>query len=117
MRRQNKFYLQRKKRQNKKIVGTSIKPRLSVFRSNKHIYAQIIDDVKGITLNASNTLQIKNKIQKTSNCAAAFEVGKTIALKILKQNIKTIVFDSEKISYQGRVENLINGARNIGLVF
>jgi large subunit ribosomal protein L18 len=97
----------------KKINGTADKPRLSVFRSNKHIYCQLIDDVNGVTLaNAdSKTLKLGSGVQSAS------EVGKLIAEKAKSKNISTVVFDRGGNLYHGRVKALGDAAREGGLVF
>ncbi|MDR2782059.1 MAG: 50S ribosomal protein L18 [Holosporaceae bacterium] len=94
------------------------KPRLSVFRSERHIYAQIIDDSCGKTLCAASTLD-KNfrKTGKTSNCEVAFKVGEMIAAKAVEAGVKEVVFDRGGFNYHGRVKNLADGARGGGLLF
>jgi large subunit ribosomal protein L18 len=91
-----------------KIKGTKERPRLSVFRSNKHIYAQLIDDVKGETLVAA---------VRGADIAAAGEAGKSLAVKALKLGIKKVVFDRGGYQYHGRVKALADGAREGGLEF
>lgn len=108
----------RHKRIRAKIVGTSQRPRLCVFRSNKYIYAQLINDEKGQVLLAMNDRIIssqKNKFQ--GKITKAFEVGKLIAEKALKKNIKKVVFDRRGYKYHGRIKALAEGARNQGLEF
>jgi large subunit ribosomal protein L18 len=98
----------------KKVSGTSTKPRLSVFRSNKEIYCQLIDDVNGVTINSASSKGLKlsgNKI------AIAAEVGKLIASKAKSSNIEKIVFDRGGYLYHGRVKSLADGAREGGLIF
>lgn len=102
-----------------KIFGTYEKPRLSIFRSNKHIYAQIINDIVGETLVSSSTLAkdfLKNYISSKS-CKASFQVGQNIALKALKKNISKVTFDRGNFRYHGRVRSIAEGARNKGLIF
>jgi large subunit ribosomal protein L18 len=114
-----KIYLQKKKRFLKKIVGNSIKPRLSVFRSNTHIYAQLIDDKRGQTLIACSTLD-KNYEKKITNSAtkeASFEVGSELAKRALKKEIKYAIFERGNRKYHGRLKNLAEGARKEGLIF
>jgi len=103
----------------KKISGTAERPRLCVFRSSKHIYAQVIDDVSGQTLVAASTLDeaLKGKLAYTGNKAAAREVGKLIGEKAIKKGIKTVVFDRGGYLYHGRVQELADGAREAGLEF
>ncbi len=105
---------QRSKRTRTKIKGISSRPRLSVFRSNKHISAQIIGDGQKKTLVSANDLKIKGKMTKTE---IAQEVGKSIAQKAVKKEIKEVVFDRGKYRYHGRVKALAEGAREGGLKF
>lgn len=106
----------RKIRTRAKTKGTTIKPRLSVFRSNKHIYAQIIDDEKRQTIVGVSEKEIsqKEKVKKTDN---AKELGLLIAKKALAKKIKEIVFDRGSYKYHGRVKALAEGAREGGLKF
>lgn len=97
----------------KRISGTSDRSRLSVFRSGKHIYAQVIDDSSGRTLVAENDLKYKSS-KKTQR---AYEVGKKLAEKAAKKKIKTVVFDRGGFKYQGRVAQLARGTREGGLKF
>lgn len=102
----------RHKKIRKKILGTEEKPRLSVFRSGKHIYAQIIDDKSGKTLVFESDLKLSGaKAQK------ALEVGKLLAEKALKKKIKKVVFDRGGFLYHGRIAKLADGAREGGLEF
>lgn len=101
------------KRVRKNVVGTDIRPRLCVYRSSQHIYAQIVDDVNGRTLCADSDLAIKSG--KKSEKALA--VGESIAKKALDLKIKNIVFDRGGFQYQGRVAAVAEGARKGGLVF
>jgi large subunit ribosomal protein L18 len=114
-----KIFLQKKKRFLKKITGTLEKPRLSVFRSHKHIYAQLIDDSKGKTLAFSSTLDknLKTKIENSATEKAAFLVGEDVAKKAKLQNITYIVFDRGNKPYHGRVKQIAEGARQEGLLF
>ncbi len=98
-----------------KISGTAECPRLVVFRSNKHIEAQIIDDVKGTTLVSSGSVQLK--LASGSNCEAAAKVGADIAKKAIAAGITKIVFDRGGYQYHGRVQALADAAREGGLVF
>lgn len=102
----------RKIRQN--LSGTETAPRLCVFRSNSAIYAQIIDDTKGVTLVSSSSLELKIK---NNNLEAAAAVGKNIAEKAKKAKIKTVVFDRGGYIYHGRVKALADAARENGLEF
>lgn len=114
-----KLFIQQKKRYLKKIVGTSEKPRLAVFRSHKHIYAQLIDDKTSHTLAFSSTLEsaVKEKITSLATKEASFLVGESIAKKAYLKNITTIVFDRGNKPYHGRIKNLAEGARKEGLIF
>ena len=114
-----KLYLQNKKRSLKKIVGTEEKPRLAVFRSHKHIYAQLIDDTNGCTLASSSTISkdLTVTLESTSNQTAAFLIGENLAIKALKKEITFVVFDRGNRPYHGRIKKLAEGARNKGLIF
>lgn len=111
----NKLRLKRHKRIRGKISGTAERPRLSIFRSNKNIYAQLIDDVEGVTLASASTLDIKAN-DKTS-VEQAQEVGKAIAEAAGKKNIKSVVFDRSGYLYHGRIAALADAARENGLDF
>jgi len=113
-----KLYTQEKKRYLKKVVGSPEKPRLAVFRSHKHIYAQLIDDKNGITLASSSTLEKDFPTTvSTSTKEASFEVGVRVGKKALGKNLNTVVFDRGIRPYHGRIANLAEGARRAGLVF
>ena len=107
--------LKRQARVRKKIRGTSECPRLSVFRSAKHIYAQIIEDTTGRTLVAASTLGSDVDVKSCGNIEAAKAVGSAIAKKALDQNISQVVFDRNGFLYQGRVQALADAAREAGL--
>ena len=111
--------LKRKKRIRKKIYGTTERPRLSVFRSSRHIYAQIIDDTAGRTLVAASTVdqQTKDAPKFKNKVEAANFVGKIVGERALNQGIKKVVFDRNGFLYHGRVKSLSEGARKTGLVF
>ena len=98
-----------------KISGTAEKPRLCVFRSNKHIEAQIIDDVKGVTLVSSSSTPLK--LYNGSNCEAAAKVGAELAKKALAKGVETVCFDRAGYLYHGRVAALADAARKGGLKF
>jgi large subunit ribosomal protein L18 len=102
-----------------KITGTAEKPRLAVFRSNNHIYAQLIDDMTGKTILASSTLDKScfPNGKATSTCEASIIVGEQIAKKSLNANIQTVVFDRGGKIYHGRIKALANAAREKGLKF
>ena len=112
-----KLFVQQKKRYLKKIVGTTEKPRLAVYRSHKHIYAQLIDDTSGTTLAASSTLTKNLEIKSASTGAAAYLVGQDLAKKAIQKAIKVVVFDRGEKPYLGRIKNLAEGARADGLIF
>ena len=101
------------------ISGTAERPRLAVFRSNNHMYAQIIDDTVGNTLVAASTLQkdVKAELEKTNNVDAAAYLGTVIAKKALEKGITTVIFDRGGFIYQGKVKALAEAAREAGLEF
>ena len=105
--------LKRHKRVRAKISGTPEGPRLNVFRSEKNIYAQVIDDVNGVTLCSASSLKLENG----SNKEAAREVGKAVAKAALAKGIEVVVFDRGGYLYHGRVAELAEGAREGGLKF
>ncbi len=105
-----------KRRIRKKVFGTSAKPRLSVFRSNKQIYAQIIDDNNGVTLASASSYKNKAAEGKSKSEVAAI-VGKDVAEKASKAGVETVVFDRNGFQYHGRVKALAEGAREGGLKF
>lgn len=102
-----------------KISGTAERPRLSVYRSLNHIYAQIIDDVKGVTLASASTKakDIATLVAGKSKQEAAFIVGEQVAKRAKKAGIKAVVFDRAGYIYTGRVKSLADGARKAGLEF
>ena len=102
-----------------RISGTAECPRLAVFRSNNHMYAQIIDDTVGNTLVSASTLEkaVKDSVDHTNDVAAAASVGKAIAEKALAKGIKTVVFDRGGYVYKGKVKALADAAREAGLEF
>lgn len=108
--------LKRHRRVRKNLSGTTERPRLAVYRSEKNIYAQIIDDVKAITLVSASTLD-KNFEGLGSNKEAAKKVGELVAKKALENGIKTVVFDRGGYIYHGRVKELADAAREAGLEF
>jgi large subunit ribosomal protein L18 len=114
-----KARLRRKLRVKKKLFGTPERPRLSVFRSNRHIYAQIIDDMAGVTLVSvcSQAGPLKEALDKTGNKAAAEAVGKELAKKAIQVGIKCVKFDRSRYKYHGRIKSLADGARKAGLAF
>ena len=102
-----------------RLSGTAQKPRLAVFRSNNHMYAQIIDDTVGNTLVSASTLQkdVKAELEKTNNVDAAAKLGTVIAKKALEKGITTDVFDRGGFIYQGKIKALADAAREAGLEF
>lgn len=112
----NAMRLKRHARVRGKVSGTAERPRLSVYRSTNHIYAQIIDDVNGVTLVSASTLE-KGFSGETGNAAAAEKVGKAIAEKAIKAGISVVVFDRGGFIFHGRVKALADGARAGGLKF
>ncbi len=112
--------LKRKKRIRKRVRGTTERPRLTVFRSAKHIYAQIINDDTGQSLVSASTLskEVSERTQKLQGkVSASLEVGKLIAARALAKGIKKVVFDRNGFLYHGRVKAVANGARESGLDF
>jgi len=109
----------RQKRIRRSIKVTSDRPRLSVFRSNKHIYAQIIDDVNQKTLASASTVskELKGKFAKTSDLTAAKEVGKLIGEIAIKAKIDKVAFDRGSYLYHGKIKALADAAREAGLKF
>ena len=105
--------IRRHKKIRRKIIGDTKRPRLAVYKSNKHICAQIIDDSKGRTLVFESDI----KIDKTEKTVKAYEVGKNLARKALKNKITSVVFDRGGFLYHGRIESLARGAREGGLKF
>ena len=103
----------------KKVVGSPERPRLTVFRSNRHISAQIIDDSAGVTLVSCSTRQktLSDQVQIGSNCAAAKLVGEALAKQALGVGIRCVCFDRNRYRYHGRVKSLADAAREAGLVF
>ena len=102
-----------------RFSGTPERPRLAVFRSNNHMYAQIIDDTVGNTLVAASTLEkdVKAELEHTNDVAAAAYLGTVIAKKALDKGIKTVVFDRGGFVYQGKIKALAEAAREAGLEF
>lgn len=107
----------RKKRIRKKVNGTAERPRLSVFRSTKHIYAQVVDDLSGATLAAASTLRKDLKGEKRTKVEDARVVGRAIAAACKEKGIEKVVFDRNGFLYHGRVKALADAAREAGLSF
>ena len=115
----NEVRLRIHERIRKRLLGSSARPRLAVFRSNKHIYAQIIDDSKGTTLIAASTLDAdaKKDVKHGGNIAAAKTVGKLVAERAKAKGINAVLFDRGGYLYHGRVKALAEAAREAGLKF
>lgn len=115
----NEVRIKKHKRLRNHLAGTAERPRLAVFRSNSHMYAQIIDDTVGHTLVAASTLEkdIKAGLEHTDDIAAAAAVGTAIAKKALEKGITNVVFDRGGFIYQGKVQALAEAAREAGLQF
>lgn len=103
----------------RKVLGTSERPRLAVFRSNQHIYAQLIDDTQHHTLASASTVEsdLKEDLNTGANCNASAQVGKLIAQRSIEKGIKRVVFDRGGNLYHGRVKALADAAREAGLEF
>ena len=114
-----KVALRRKYHVRKKVFGTPERPRLSVFRSNRHIYAQIIDDIAGATLASASTRTkvLREQLTNAGNKKAAEIVGEAVAKQALGVGIKCVCFDRNKYKFHGRVKALADAARKVGLVF
>ena len=115
----NQERLRRHTRVRKKVSGTAQTPRLSVYRSLNHIYAQIIDDVKGVTLCSASTMEkeVKAEIKDMNKTDAAKVVGKMVAKRAIDKGVKEVVFDRGGYLYTGRVQAVADGAREAGLNF
>ena len=111
------LFAKRRERTRTKIkqANKNALPRLSVLRSNKNIYVQVIDDSKGCTVVAVNTLQKQHKIEKGHTVEAAKKIGSAVAAASLKQGIKQVVFDKSGYKYHGRVKAIADSARDAGL--
>ena len=115
----NDARLKRQIRVRKKVKGTVERPRLNVFKSSRHIHAQIIDDITGVTLVAASTISpdVKSDLVYSGNIDAAKKVGAAIAKKAIEKNIVSVVFDRNGFLYHGRVKALADAARENGLSF
>ena len=111
--------LRRKQRVRKKVIGTSDRPRLSVFRSTRHIYAQIIDDSQGLTIAAASSMEkeVRGGSKPGDKKAVAEQIGKLIAGRAKDKGVSKVVFDRGGFMYHGRVKALSEGAREGGLTF
>ncbi len=114
-----KVRVKKHRRMRNRLSGTAQRPRLAVFRSNNHMYAQIIDDTVGNTLVAASTLEkdVKAELEKTNNVDAAAYLGTVIAKRALEKGITTVVFDRGGFIYQGKIKALAEAAREAGLEF
>lgn len=115
----NKKRIDRHTKQRNKINGTPKSPRLNVFRSSKHIYAQVIDDLNGVTLASASTMdkELLDQVAGMKKVDAAKVVGLTVGKKAVEKGIETVVFDRGGYLYHGRVKSLADGARESGLKF
>lgn len=115
----SKVRKEKHRRMRRHIIGTPERPRMAVFRSNNHMYVQIIDDVAQTTLVSASTLQkdVKEKLEKTNDVAAAAYLGTVIAKKAQEAGIKSVVFDRGGFIYQGKIQALADAAREAGLEF
>ena len=111
----SKRRLVKKMRSRKGVFGTSVRPRLSVFRSTKNVYAQVVDDSSGRTLVSASSFEKGYK--QNASVSICQEVGKHLAERCLKENIRTVVFDRNGLVYHGRIKALADGAREGGLDF
>ncbi|MDQ0247634.1 large subunit ribosomal protein L18 [Bacillus fengqiuensis] len=100
-----------------KLSGTTVRPRLNVYRSNQHIYAQIIDDVNSVTIASASTMDKELSLDGTSNLDAAQKVGELVAKRAVEKGVKEVVFDRGGYLYHGRVKALADAAREAGLQF
>lgn len=115
----SKIRINKHRKLRNRFTGTPERPRLAVFRSNNHMYAQIIDDTVGNTLVSASTLQkdVKAELEKTNDAAAATYLGTVIAKKALEKGITAVVFDRGGFIYQGKIKALAEAAREAGLEF
>jgi len=113
----NKTRKRRHARVRAKIAGTAARPRLNVFRSNKHLYAQLIDDANGVTLASASTIEKDFGLESTGNLEAAAKVGELLAQRATEKGVASVVFDRGGYLYHGRVKALADAARENGLQF
>lgn len=115
----NKARLKRHLRVRKKIQGTTARPRLNVFRSSKHIYAQLIDDVKGVTIVSASTMdkELRDQVTNGGSVEAARKVGELVAKRAKEAGATNVVFDRGGYLYHGRIQALADAAREAGLEF
>jgi large subunit ribosomal protein L18 len=100
-----------------KLTGTTTRPRLNVFRSNQHIYAQLIDDANAVTLVSASTLEKDLNLESNNNVEAAQKVGELVAKRAIEKGVKSVVFDRGGYLYHGRIKALAEAARTAGLEF
>ena len=112
-----KRYTRRRRAVRKNIFGSPLHPRLSVTRSGKNMYAQLIDDTSGSTICSASTIEKDGKMESGSNCAAAKEIGTRIAAKAKTAGVESVIFDRNGYRFHGRVKALAEGAREGGLKF
>ncbi|MBN8436155.1 50S ribosomal protein L18 [Priestia aryabhattai] len=113
----NKVRKKRHARVRAKLSGTATRPRLNVYRSNQHIYAQVIDDLNSVTIASASTLDKDLSLEGTSNVEAATKVGELVAKRAVENGVKEVVFDRGGYLYHGRVKALADAAREAGLQF
>ncbi|WP_062107635.1 50S ribosomal protein L18 [Bacillus niameyensis] len=113
----NKVRKKRHARVRSKLSGTTIRPRLNVYRSNKNIYAQLIDDEKGVTIVSASTIDKELGISSAGNVEAAKKVGELVAKRAIEKGYKSVVFDRGGYLYHGRIKALADSARESGLEF
>ena len=115
----NKIRRKRHLRVRNKLQGTTLRPRLNVFRSTKHIYAQVIDDANGVTIASASSMdpELKDSITNGGNVDAAKKVGELVAKRALEKGLTEVVFDRGGYLYHGRIQALADGAREAGLKF
>ena len=113
----NKVRKKRHARVRAKLSGTATRPRLNVFRSNQHIYAQVIDDLNSVTIASASTMDKELSLEGTSNLDAAQKVGELVAKRAVEKGVKEVVFDRGGYLYHGRVKALADAAREAGLEF
>lgn len=114
-----KYFYCKKKRLLKKIVGTMLKPRLSIYKSNKHIYSQLINDINGITICSCSTVDkefLTNKKFQKLSILSSYSVGEDLGLRAKKKNIYSIIFDRNYQLYHGNIKKLIEGVRSQGII-
>ncbi len=109
----------RHRRVRRKVMGTTDRPRLAIFRSNQHIYAQVVDDTQQVTLAAASTLEsgLRSQLSSGATCSASAQVGQLVAQRSLEKGIEQVVFDRGGNLYHGRVKALAEAAREAGLEF